>query len=194
MSDPIVPGREPALDISRESAISRGSDASAPESADSGGSPTFGATAERAPAAPRVEAASVDLTAAADATPLPGAHRGGFSREFTGPVAITVQSAPVEPGTEEATDFTPAEWVATPSHSRFGAWALTFAIVGLLVSFLVGWGFLLGIVAIVAGVVALRRGEPRGIAIWAIALAALSIVYSAGWLIWAASQGALAAV
>jgi hypothetical protein len=71
---------------------------------------------------------------------------------------------------------------------------LAFAIVGLLVSFLVGWGFLLGVVAIIAGTLALRRGEPRGIPTWAIALAGLSILYSAGWLLWAAGQGALALV
>jgi hypothetical protein len=140
----------------------------------------------------RLEAASTDLTAAADAAPLPGAHRGGFSRELTGPVAIGIQSAPVEPGTEGALDYTPTDWVAAPPRARFAGWALAFAIVGLLVSFLVGWGFLLGIVGVVAGVVALRRGEPRGMAIWAIALAALSILYSAGWLLWAANQGAFA--
>jgi hypothetical protein len=158
------------------------------------GSPQNGGSAPASPrpAGPRVEAATTDVTAAADAAPLPGAHRGGFSREFTGPVAITIQSAPVEPGTEDVPDYTPTDWVAARPHARFGAWGLAFAILGLLVSFLVGWGFLLGIVAIIAGAVALRRGEPRGIAIWALALAALSILYSAGWLLWAASQGALA--
>jgi hypothetical protein len=134
------------------------------------------------------------LTAAADATPLPGAHRGGFSRELTGPIGITIESAPVEPGTEDALDYTPSEWVAAAPRIRFGGWALAFAIVGLLVSFLVGWGFLLGVVAIIAGTLALRRGEPRGIPTWAIALAGLSILYSAGWLLWAAGQGALALV
>jgi len=134
------------------------------------------------------------LTAAADATPLPGAHRGGFSRELTGPIGITIESAPIEPGTEDALDYTPAEWVAPEPRARFGGWALAFAVLGLLVSFLVGWGFLLGLVAMVAGAMALRRGEPRAIAIWALAQAGLSILYSAGWLIWAASQGALALV
>ncbi|MDL9979081.1 hypothetical protein [Microbacterium candidum] len=133
-----------------------------------------------------------DLAPTMDAASLPGAHRGGFSRELTGPVGVTIQSAPIEPGTEDALDYTPAEWAQPSPRVRFAAWALGFAIVGLLVSFLVGWGFLLGIVGIIAGVVSLRRDEARAMAIWAIVLAAVSILYSAGWLVFAATQGAFA--
>ncbi len=131
-----------------------------------------------------------DLAPTTDAAPLPGAHRGGFSRALTGPVSVMFESAPIEAGTEDGIDYTPAEWVEPPPRVRFAPMALTFAIAGLLVSLLVGWGFLLGLIAIGAGAVALRRRESRGMAIWAISLAGLSILYSAGWLLFAASQGA----
>ena len=66
-------------------------------------------------------------------------------------------------------------------------WALGFSIVGLAVSLFVGWGFPLGIAGVVAGILALRRPlESRGVAIWAIVLGAVSILYSAGWLVFAA--------
>ena len=186
MTDPRDAGTAPEIRAEADTAGRRGpQEGPAPQGSGPG-------VKDDAPAvSPRIEPASADL-AAADAVPLPGAHRGGFSRELTGPVAITIQSAPVEPGTEDAFDYTPAEWVAPAPRARFGGWALAFAILGLLVSFFVGWGFLLGIVAIIGGVLALRRGEPRPIAVWALALAALSILYSVGWLLWAASQGALA--
>jgi hypothetical protein len=146
---------------------------------------------QAASGAPRVEAASSDLGPTPDAPALPGAHRGGFARALTGPVAVTIESAPVEPGSGEDAGYTPAEWIETPPRVRFASWALGFAILGLLVSLFVGWGFLLGLVAIVAGGIALRRRESRGVAIWAIVLAAVSLVYSAGWLVWAISQGAI---
>jgi hypothetical protein len=190
-----APGPDAVPGPGEESEIRRESDAVPPESPSAGGSPTSGGTeeqeAERKPG-PRVEAAPADLAATPDATPLPGAHRGGFSRALTGPVALTIESAPVEPGTEDA-DYTPAEWVTPPPGIRFASWALGFAIVGLLVSLVVGWGFLLGIVAIVAGVMALRRRESRALAVWEIAIAGVSILYSVGWLVFAATQGAFSA-
>lgn len=69
---------------------------------------------------------------------------------------------------------------------------LGFAIVGLIASFVVGWAFPLGIVGLVCGVRSLRRGtESRAVAVWAIALAVLSVLYSVGWLVWAAFQAGL---
>ena len=66
------------------------------------------------------------------------------------------------------------------------------AIVGLLVSLFVGWGFPIGLVAVVSAILALRRPlESRAVAVWAIALGVLSIVYSAGWLLYAASRANL---
>ena len=44
------------------------------------------------------DAVSPDVDLAQEASPLPGAHRGGFQRLPTAPVAVTVESAPAEPG------------------------------------------------------------------------------------------------
>lgn len=64
--------------------------------------------------------------------------------------------------------------------------ALVAGIVGLVVSFFVGWGFPIGIAAIVAGIIALRRPvESFAVARWGIALGILSLVYGAMWLAWA---------
>ena len=50
----------------------------------------------------------------------------------------------------------------------------------------------LGLVAIVTAIVASRRPvERRGVVVWAIVLGALSVLYSAGWLLWAASRAGL---
>lgn len=145
---------------------------------------------DAAPAStPQIEAPSPDVTLAAEASALPGAHRGGYSRLPTAPVAVTSESAPAEPGTEPV-----AQWMFTPpARSRgFSAWALGFAIVGLVVSFFVGWGLALGIVAIVTAIMALRRPlESRGVAIWALVLGIVSLAYSALWLWWAASRANL---
>lgn len=120
-------------------------------------------------------------------TSLPGEHRGGYQRALTEPVDLghTVPSSPAEPEIRWAP--------APPAHlPRIASWALTFAILGLVVSLFVGWGFLIGIVGIALAIVALRRPwDSRGVAIWALCLSLLSLAYSAGWLWWAASQGAL---
>ncbi|WP_052226237.1 hypothetical protein [Microbacterium mangrovi] len=74
-------------------------------------------------------------------------------------------------------------------RARLASWALGIAIVGLGVSFFVGWGFPLGLAAIVVAIVALRRPwESRFVAIWALALGVLSVIYSAGWLVFAAIE------
>ncbi|MFC8682704.1 DUF4190 domain-containing protein [Microbacterium ureisolvens] len=118
---------------------------------------------------------------------MPGAHRGGFSRLPTAPVAVTVESAPAEPGGE----FTPDDTQWRPDepadfHRGLGTWALAFAIVGLVVSLFVGWGFPIGLIAVVSGIIALRRPlESRAVAVWAIVLGVVSILYSAGWLLYA---------
>lgn len=140
-----------------------------------------------------VEPPSPDVALADEASPLPGAHRGGFHRLPTAPVGITEQIAPREPGTESGpTPTVTAQWLmASPAPPRRGlaAWALVFALLGLVVSLFVGFGFPLGLVAIVAGLLALRRAlESTALAWWAIGLAALSLVYSAGWLYFAATQ------
>ena len=75
-----------------------------------------------------------------------------------------------------------------PSPS-LAAWALAFSIAGLIVSLFVGWGFPIGLLGAVAAIVALRRPlESRSIAVWALVLGLVSVLYSAGWLLWAASR------
>lgn len=140
-----------------------------------------------------VEPPSPDVALADEASPLPGAHRGGFHRLPTAPVGITEQIAPREPGTESGpTPTVTAQWLmASPAPPRRGlaAWALVFALLGLVVSLFVGFGFPLGLVAIVAGLLALRRAlESTALAWWAIGLGVLSLVYSGGWLYFAATQ------
>lgn len=132
--------------------------------------------------APDVDAPTDDVDPAGDAPPLPGAHRGGFQRALTEPVPIT---QPVH---------TEVRWAPPPPAPlpRSAGWAMTFAILGLLVSFLVGWGFLIGLVGAGFSIAALRRPwERRGLALWALCLSLLSLVFSAGWLWWASTQADL---
>lgn len=119
---------------------------------------------------------------------LPGGHRGGFQRLPTAPVGITSQSAPDDPDGDHTVQL--VQW-AMPEPARprgfLAGWALAFSIVGLAVSLFVGWGFPLGFGGMVAGMLSLRRPlESRGVAIWAIVLGAVSVLYSAGWLLFAA--------
>lgn len=72
-----------------------------------------------------------------------------------------------------------------------GGWALAFAIIGLLVSLVVGWGFPVGIIAIGTAITALRRRETPRAAGWALALGILSIVYSGIWIAIAVNSGPL---
>jgi hypothetical protein len=134
-----------------------------------------------------VTSVSPDIDLAQDASPLPGAHRGGFQRLPTAPVAVTVETAPAEPGGEFDPDAGPWQPEESAFHRGLAGWALAFAIVGLLVSMFVGWGFPIGLVAVVSAIIALRRPlENRAVAVWAIVLGTLSILYSAGWLLYAA--------
>lgn len=142
----------------------------------------------------RLDAPSADVAPAGTAA-LPGAHRGGFQRELTEPVPVPV-TAPASADAERPPSWAPepeVRWApAPPVLPRSAPWALTFAVVGLLVSLVVGWGFLIGIVGAVFAVVALRRPwESRVVAVWALCLSLLSLVYSAGWLWWASTQGPL---
>lgn len=121
----------------------------------------------------------------ADAS-MPGVHRGGFARLPTAPIEL----APAPPSLPEPQPE--LRWLmpepAAPT-SGMAAWALGFSIVGLAVSFVVGWGFPIGLVGIISAIIALRRPlESRRVAVWAIVLGLLSLVYSAGWLMFAASR------
>ncbi|WP_194409340.1 hypothetical protein [Microbacterium cremeum] len=170
-----------AADAPREREVGPGAAEAPPERA-------VGPGAAPGEPVPRVEPPSPEIELAQDASPLPGAHRGGFRRLPTAPIAVTVQSAPAEPGTEDS----PPQLVWAPAeesglHRGLAGWALAFAVVGLAVSLFVGWGFPIGIVAIVSAILALRRPlESRRLAVWAIAIGAVSMIYSAGWLLYAA--------
>lgn len=134
-----------------------------------------------------MQAPSPDVAPVAEDSRLPGEHRGGFARLPTAPVGIPV------PVTEPEELLVPsAQWVFPdpPAPQRgIAAWALVAAVLGLVVSMFVGWGFPIGLVGIVTAIIALRRPfESRQMAIWAIVLSAVSVIYSAGWLLWAASR------
>lgn len=162
-------------------------------STDPAGSDAAAARAPTTALEPAVEPPSPDVALPSDASPLPGAHRGGFQRLPTAPVPLTTESAPVEPGADVSPPV--AQWLApAPAAPRRGlaAWALAFSIGGLAASLYVGWGFPIGLVGILSGILALRRPlESRALAGWAIVLGAVSVVYSAGWLVYAAGRANL---
>lgn len=130
---------------------------------------------------PEVEAPSDDVATVPDGAALPGEHRGGFQRALTQPTPIT---QPVH---------TAVEWApAADPLPTSGAWALGLAIIGLALSLVVGWAFPLGLTAVVLAILALRRPwERRAVAVWALVLGAVSLIYSAGWLVWAAVRAGL---
>ncbi len=68
-------------------------------------------------------------------------------------------------------------------------WALFVAIAALVSSFFWGWLLPLSAMAAIVAAMSLRRThDSRRVAVWALALALLSGVFSAGWLIWGFSQ------
>ncbi|WP_345801587.1 hypothetical protein AAIB33_00365 [Microbacterium sp. AZCO] len=153
------------------------------------GTPT-GSGTPTAPGTP-LGPATPELGPVSSESVLPGGHRGGFQRLPTGPVEITSQSAPAEPDGEQPEILWAMPEPQAPQRG-VGAWALVFSILGLVVSLFVGWGFPLGLAGIVAGILALRRPlESRAVAVWAIALGGLSLLYSAGWLLFAATSAGL---
>ncbi|MEV7692405.1 DUF4190 domain-containing protein [Microbacterium sp. NPDC089189] len=142
------------------------------------------------PVVARLEAPSPDVVVPTDESALPGAHRGGFSRAPTAPIEIGAQvEGPQEFVPTTRTVVVPDD--AAPPMS-LAVLSIGFAVVGLIVSFVVGWGFPLGIVAVVLGVLSLRRlVESRPLAVWGIVLGVLSLVYSGGWLVWAAYRSGM---
>lgn len=100
------------------------------------------------------------------------------------------------------------ELVWAPPQPRrppdLAGWALLVAVTGLLLSFVIGWGFPVGVIAIITAAAALRRprqphsragtqrlGQSRSVAAWALALGILSLVYSALWIAVALARGPL---
>jgi hypothetical protein len=106
---------------------------------------------------------------------------------------MMTESAPSEPGTEEPEPV--VQWLmpepAEP-HRGLAGWALAFSIAGLAASLFVGWGFPIGLVGVVSAILALRRPlESRSVAVWALVLGIVSVLFSAGWLLYAASRANL---
>ncbi len=127
----------------------------------------------------RVDAASPDIVLPGAVAALPGEHRGGFATPPTAPVPLTVVAEhPYEPVTVTVPVASSPPW-------RPGVYALVFAIIGLGASILVGWAFPLGLIGLALGIVAVRRPDQRVAGVWAVALSAASLVYSAGWLLYA---------
>jgi hypothetical protein len=115
---------------------------------------------------PRRSQSAAPDAAAPDASDVP---------ESTGDIVLPPGAEPVEVHAPVA------------ERAHLASWALGIALVGLIVSFFVGWGFPIGLTGIVIAIFALRRPwERRAVAVWALVLAALSVVYSAGWLVYAA--------
>jgi len=135
------------------------------------------------PGAPRTEAPSPDVVEPPAAPRLPG---GGadYTRLPTAPVITTVSGPDPDAPAWEPSVTGPVE-----TRGSIAGWALALAVLALIISFFVGWMLPLGAVAIIAAIVALRRfGESRALAIWALILGALAVIYSAGWLVWAIPQ------
>ncbi|MEV8251784.1 hypothetical protein AB0O87_12790 [Microbacterium sp. NPDC076768] len=148
-------------------------------------------TPERAvPPTARIEEPSGEVERPAGAARLPGARRDGYTRLPTGPVGIEpiVVSGP---DLDEAatTEWEPSTDPASIDDTRLAPWALLAAIVALVASFFVGWGIPVGVVAVIAAIMSLRRPvESRAIARWALVLGLCATVYSLGWLVWAGMQ------
>jgi len=140
--------------------------------------------------APQLQTPSPDVAPADEAPRLPGEHRGGFHRLPTAPVELAGSDRTNDAERAALSDTGAVYAWIEPERPVVGiaSWALGAAIAGLVVSWFVGWGFPIGIGAAITAIVALRRPlESRRMAVWALVLAVLSVIYSAGWLVWAAN-------
>lgn len=87
---------------------------------------------------------------------------------------------------EHILPWAPPQPTAPPS---LAPWALALAIAALVASLFVGVLLPLGVVGILTAIMSLRRAhDSRRVAVWALVLAAVSVVFSAGWLLWALPQ------
>jgi len=140
---------------------------------------------------PAVEPPSPDVAPVEAESALPGTHRGGFERWPTAPVGVT--PTVTAPDLDAPLQWAPIQPQAPPRG--MAAWALSFGILALVVAMFVGWGIPLGITAIVTAIIALRRPlESRAVAVWALVLGAVSVLYSAGWLFFAVTRTDLLAL
>ncbi|WP_396643153.1 hypothetical protein [Microbacterium sp.] len=196
----------PPLPVAEPVTVSRGVPAG--DHSEPGGNPHSDRRARFAPvdsSAPVDPTAPVDPSAPVDPT-VPAEAAVSAEAAGTAPRAAAPATATeTEPETETETETEPETepdpdperelaW-APPTPRRppaLAGWALAVAIIGLIVSFVVGWGFPVGIIAIITAIAALRRsGGRRQAAAWALALGILSILYSALWIAVALGRGPL---
>ena len=68
-------------------------------------------------------------------------------------------------------------------------WALGVAVIALAAALFTGWLLPVGVIGSTLAIVSLRRAhDSRRVAVWALALALLSVAFSVGWLVWGFSQ------
>lgn len=142
--------------------------------------------------------AAQDQRANVGASASEGSEAGSNGAQPTADTEWIVPSA--DPGaTDAATSRTAATADAAPRDVRwgepelvrkgFGGSAVSFGIAAVAGSFVVGWLFPLGFVAIVMGILSVRReSESTVLGGWGIALGILSLIYSAGWLWYLATR------
>lgn len=150
------------------------------------------------PASPVLPTELAIAGGATQAPRVPGAAGERFQRFPTGMVDLPASAGMTTSGATVGGDEPHvAEWATTPvpaasTYRGFAGWGLGFSIAGLAVSFVVGWGFPIALVGLVTGAFALRRPtESRAIAGWALALGITGLVYSVGWLVYAATSANL---
>ncbi|MDT0156424.1 hypothetical protein Q9R19_02175 [Microbacterium sp. ARD32] len=138
---------------------------------------------------PRIEGPTPEVERPEGGAALPGASKG-YGRLPTAPVPVdrTVEGPDAEQfaGAWEPTaqsEHGPAD------DAKLAPWALLAAIVALATSMFVGWGIPVAVVAVIAGIMSLRRPiESRAMATWALVLGLCATLFSSGWLIWATMQ------
>lgn len=135
--------------------------------------------------APMIEAPSDDVAKVPSAARVPGTVVDDY-HHLPPAALVTTETGPIE---GEAAAWAAAQLAGSGRRATVGPWALGLAIVALTSSLFVGWMLPVALAAVIAAIVALRRPvESRRIAIWALALGALSTLYSVGWLLWALPQ------
>ncbi len=190
--DAFVPPRPamPAYPGAPVDPTTAGADASRADSAPRADAPSRADAASRADSATRADAARPATTAGS--APAPGS-----APATPWPAASVVPADDLDdhrlPTAQlEMAAFGPhpvaGEWLpaAPPQPKSVAPWALGFAVVALAGSLFVGWLLPVGLVAVILAIVSLRRThDSRRVAVWALVLGAVSVAYSAGWLLWA---------
>lgn len=148
-----------------------------------------------APAAPPLPRELTLASGMTQAPRVPGSVGERFQRFPTGMVempagaGVTMSGASVDGDEPHVAEWAPGSEAEASTYRGIAGWGLGFSIVGLAASFVVGWGFPIALVGLVTGAFALRRPtESRAIAGWALALGITGLIYSAAWLIFAATS------